>query len=72
MKKFGINIQLFLRSTVRFADFQNFTSLFIFPNINQQLFIACLNYKEDTTYRNDDDIPDFINKKENQSFQLPK
>ena len=72
MKKFGINIQLFLRYAASFTGLQNFTSPFIFSNIDQHLFTTYLNCKEDVMINNDNDILDLINKKETQSFQLPK
>ena len=73
MKKFGLNIQPFLRYTACFAGRPNFTSIFFFSNINQHLFTADLKSKEDVVFDNDNDfIREWINKKETQSFQLPK
>ena len=58
--------------TACFAGLQNLTSRFIFSNINQHLFITYLDCKEDVMINNANDILELINKKETQSFQLPK
>lgn len=73
MKKFGINIRLFLRYAACYSDLQDLTPLAIFSNINQDRFASCLESKEDIIFGNDQAfIPSWINKKETQRFQLPK
>jgi hypothetical protein len=73
MKKFGINIQLFLRHTLCLAGLQDFTPIVVFFNTNKHSMTYYLTRKKNVIIDTDNDfIRDVIYKKETQRFELPK